>query len=114
MVPAPEGTFLGRVHSGALQLPGTIHQYCLARGWTLMRVLVLDDHRLELRPVLPDEDLDGDDGDVSSLCGDGKLWIPKTARNLVHLAEQSVMVRVEGDCVRIYTRRIFETLGFRP
>ena len=75
---------------------------------------MLDDDRLEIVPVLP-----GDDADVmkeyhSSLSSDGRLWIPASLREMVSLREQSVMMRMADRAIRIYLRKVFETLGFRP
>jgi hypothetical protein len=110
----PAGTFLAQVRGGAIQFPPPIQHYCNDNGWTLFRVAMLDDDRLEIVPVLA-----GDDTDVmreyhSSLSQEGRLWIPMVLRELVSLREQSVMMRMEGDAIRIYLRKVFETLGFRP
>ncbi len=105
---------MGRVRNGTLDMPLGVCKFCAANEWTLFRVLPLDDHRIELQPVLADEDTDGDEDFVSSLSSDGKLWIPGSVREIVGLKEQSVMVRVEGRCVRLYIGHVFETLGFRP
>ncbi len=113
-VVAPEGTFMGRVQSGTLQMPAPVHRYCMANTWTLLRTVPLNDHCIELQPVGPEEDADGDEDFVASLSADGKLWIPGAVRQVVGLKEQSVFVRVEGGVVRLYLRKVFETLGFGP
>lgn len=113
-VTPPAGTFLAKVRNGLIQFPGPIHKFCEAAGWTLFRVEIVDDHRLEILPVLGDDDTDIPDEFNSSLSGDGKLWIPAVLRSLVGLGEQSVMMRIEGDGIGIYLRKVFETLGFGP
>ena len=80
----------------------------------MFRVELVDDDRLEIKPILPDEDADVTGAFCSSLSGDGKLWIPGLLRELVSLGEQSVMMRVENGGMSIYLRKVFETLGFGP
>ena len=108
------GTFLANVRSGAIQLPPPILRFCHDRGWTLFHVAMLDEDRLEMRPVLPGDNSDITVGYQSSLSEDGRLWIPKALRELVSLGEQSVMMRIEESVIRIYLRRVFKTLGFGP
>jgi hypothetical protein len=110
----PKGTFLAHVRDGSIQFPPPIRQFCDRNGWTLFQVTMLDDDRLEISPVLP-----GDHSDImreyhSSLSSDGRLWIPNALRQLVAMREQSVMMRIEGEGIRIYLRKVFRTLGFRP
>ena len=113
MIP-PAGTFLARVRDGAVQLPPPLKSYCDASEWTLFRVMPLDDHRLEIRPVPQDENADITSGFYSSLTADGRLWIPSALRHAVSLGEQSVMMRLENGAIGIYLRKVFETLGFGP
>ncbi len=110
----PVGTFLAKVRNGLIQFPGPIFAYCQAAGWTLFRVDVVDDRRLEILPVLGDDDTDLPDEFFSSLSSDGRLWIPAVLRGLVGMGEQSVMMRIEDGCIGIYLRKVFETLGFGP
>lgn len=106
----PAGTFLAKVRNGSMQLPRPVREFCEASGWTLFRILSKDDSSLEITPVLH-----GDNADFhSSLSHDGILWIPASIRSAVALGEQSVMLRIEEGAIRIYLRKVFETLGFRP
>jgi len=110
----PEGTFLAGVRNGAIQLPPPLKRYCEASDWTLFCVLPIDDSTIEIRPVLPGEDDDSACQFHSSLTTGGQLWIPAALRALVALGEQSVMIRIENGAIRIYLRKVFETLGFGP
>jgi hypothetical protein len=110
----PAGTFLAKVRDGLIQFPSPIRVWCEAAGWTLFRVEFVDGHRLEISPVLSDDNLDIPDDFQSSLSGDGRLWVPAVLRGLVGLGEQTVMMRVENGGIGIYLRKVFETLGFGP
>jgi len=113
-VAAPAGTFLAKVRDGLIQFPKPIHIWCESAGWTLFRVEVTDDDRLELNPVLGDDEIDRSDEFHSSLSSDGKLWIPAVLRTMVGMGEQSVMMRVERVGIAVFLRKVFETLGFGP
>lgn len=107
---APAGTFLAPVRRGSMQLPPPIKEYCDAQGWSLFRFEAGDRDHVSIEPVLP-----GETGAFhASLGPDGKLWVPAELREKVQLGEQSVMLRVEGGGIRMYLRKVFETLGFRP
>jgi hypothetical protein len=113
----PTGTFMAKVRGGAIEFPPPIRRFCDGNQWTLFRVVLLDEDRLEIQPVLPDDNSDFDNGyqaTLSSLSPDGRLWIPVALRELISLGEQSVMMRVEEDVIRIYLRNVFKTLGFGP
>jgi hypothetical protein len=110
----PLGTFVANVRGGVVEFPPPVRRYCDSNEWTLFRVSMLDDDRLEITPVLPGDDSDLRDDHISTLSPDGRLWIPSALRELVSLGEQSVMMRVEDNAIRIYLRKIFKTLGFRP
>jgi hypothetical protein len=114
-VAPPAGTFLAKVRDGLIQFPTPIHKYCETAGWTLFRVEVADDDRLDLCPVLDDDSI-GVPGEFhSSLSSDGRLWIPAVLRTMVGMGEQSVMMRIEhGAIIGVYLRKVFETLGFGP
>jgi hypothetical protein len=110
-VAPPAGTFLAKVRGGAIQFPRPLRDYCNAVGWDLFRVVPGDADRLLLEPVMESDPVD----DLcSSLSDEGNLWIPAPLRESVRLAEQSVMMRVEGGGIGVYLRKVFETLGFRP
>jgi hypothetical protein len=113
-MPPPAGTFLAKVRNGLIHFPGPIYKFCEAEGWTLFRVELVDDDRLEILPVLADDGQDIPDDFYTSLSSDSRLWIPAVLRGLVGLGEQSVMMRVEKGGIGIYLRKVFETLGFRP
>jgi len=105
---------MANVRGGAVEFPPPIRRFCDANQWTLFRVVMLDDDRLEISPVLPDDNFDLNCDHHSSLSADGRLWIPVALRELVSLGEQSVMMRVEDTSIRIYLRKVFKTLGFGP
>ena len=48
------------------------------------------------------------------LNGKDEIAIGDANRKAVLLDGQGVMVRLEGDVIRIYLRKVFQTLGFRP
>jgi hypothetical protein len=111
---APAGTFLADVRDGLIHLPSPIRNFCEVKGWTLFRLTTLDHDRLEIHPILP-----GDQDDVTEelcccLSAEGQLWIPAAMRESVTLGDQMVMVRIEQGSLRVYLRRVFDTLGFRP
>jgi hypothetical protein len=87
-----------------------IAQYCAEREWTLFRFVVTDKDHVTIRPVLPEDRTEFH----ACLGADGKLWMPAELREKVQLGEQSVMLRVENGAIRMYLRKVFETLGFRP
>jgi hypothetical protein len=107
----PAGTFIARGETGAIRLPPTIYSYCQVQGWTLFHFEVVDRDHMVMRPVLagaPDAPFH------ASLGEDGLLWIPAELRESVALGEQSVMLRIENATIRVYLRKVFDTLGFRP
>jgi hypothetical protein len=108
------GTFMAKARGGAVEFPPPIRRFCDVNQWSLFRVLMLDDDRLEIQPVLPGEESDLDRDYHSSLSPEGQLWIPAALRELVTLGEQSVMMRIEDGVIRIYLRKVFRTLGFGP
>ena len=110
MTPPPEGTFLAPVRKGIIQLPPPMARYCQSVGWTLFRFEATDDDHVTMQPILGDDAA----GFHASLGSDGKLWIPSDLRDSVSLGEQSVMLRIENGTIRMYLRKVFETLGFRP
>ena len=111
---APAGTFLAKVRDGSVQLPPPLKRYCDASEWTLFRIVLKDGDVLEVFPVLAHETTDVMSEFHSSLTPDGRLWIPGTLRELTALGEQSVMMRIEDGAIRIFLRKVFETLGFGP
>ncbi len=113
-VTPPAGTYLAKVRNGLIQFPSPIQAYCERAGWTLFRVEAVAENRLDILPVLGDDETDIPDEFYSSLSGDGKLWIPAVLRGLVGLGEQSVMMRFEDGGIGIFLRNVFETLGFGP
>lgn len=109
-MPPPEGTFLAPVRKGTIQLPPPMARYCETVGWTLFRFEINGSDLVTMQPVLNDDSSEFH----ASLGADGKLWIPVDLRSAVSLGEQSVMLRIEGGAIRMYLRKVFETLGFRP
>ena len=109
-IPIPEGTFLAPVRKGTIQLPPPMVRYCQSEGWTLFHFEVTDKDHVTIQPVR------GDDATEfhASLGSDGKLWIPAELRESVALGEQSVMLRIEGAAIKMYIRKVFETLGYGP
>ncbi|MES1258244.1 MAG: hypothetical protein ABUS51_07430 [Acidobacteriota bacterium] len=110
----PAGTYLAKVRGGLIQFPAPIQGWCEAAGWTLFRVEAVAENRLDIRPVLAEDGSDLPDEFLSSLSGDGKLWIPAMLRGLVGLGEQSVMMRFQDGGIEIFLRKVFQTLGFGP
>jgi hypothetical protein len=110
----PTGTFLAKVRDGAVQLPPPLKRFCEASEWTLFRVVRRDENCLQIEPILHDDISGISDEFQSSLSPEGRLWIPAPLRALVGLGEQSVMIRAENGAIRIYLRKVFETLGFGP
>ena len=105
---------MAKVRNGAIHFPPAIKAFCMASRWTLFRVTMTSDDRLDLSPILPGDDSELTDEYHSSLSSVGLLWIPAVLRELVSLGEQSVMMRIEGGAVAVYLRKVFETLGCRP
>ena len=108
---APAGTFIARVHDGAIQLPPLLLAYCRAEGWTLFHFRVANENQLIMLPIPPE---DSESRFQASLSPDGTLWIPTDVRAMIDLHEQSVMLRIEGGAISMYLRKVFDTLGFRP
>ena len=106
----PAGTFLAPVRSGHMQLPPAIQDWCALQGWSLFRFTVADRDHVLIHPVLPDQREEFH----ASLDADGRLWIPAEFREKIALGEQSVMLRLEDGVIRMFLRRVFEALGFRP
>jgi len=113
-VTPPAGTFLARVRDGLILFPKPIHAYCEDAGWTLFRVGIVDDDRLDLSPITGDGGADLPDEFHSSLSSDGRLWVPAVLRTMVGMGEQSVMMRIENGSIGVFLRKVFETLGFGP
>ena len=113
-VTPPSGTFLAKVRDGLIQFPKPIYAWCERSGWTLFRVEIVDEDRLELTPVLGDDEFDAPGEHVSSLSSDGRLWIPGLLRGMVGMGEQLVMMRIESGSIGVFLRKVFETLGFGP
>lgn len=118
-VSAPAGTFLAQVRGGVIQFPGPLKVWCHHSGWNLFRVWVDSPDRLTLQPVTGDVSInvymeDETASYESSFDPEGKLWIPADLREMVCLREQTVMIRVEDGVIRIFLRKVFETLGFGP
>lgn len=107
---APEGTFLAPVRAGHMQFPQAIHDWCLLEGWSLFRFTIADRDHVVIHPVMPGEREEFH----ACLDADGRLWIPAEFREKIELGEQSVMLRIENGAIRMFLRRVFEALGFRP
>jgi len=113
-VTPPAGTFLGKVRDGLILFPTPLRLYCEYSGWTLFRVDVVDNDRLDLSPVFGGGGIDIPEEFHSSLSSDGQLWIPAALRSVVGMGEQSVMMRIEGGAIGVFLRNVFGTLGFGP
>src|SRR5581483_708207 len=110
----PPGTFIAKVRDGAIWLPPPLFRFCEAMEWTLFRIFPLDADSLSAQPVMKDDASSEVSGYHSSLSPEGRLWIPAALREMVSMREQSVMMRMEAGEIRIYLRKVFETLGFGP
>lgn len=92
-------------------MPPLLFAWCRAQSWTLFHFRVVSEDQLIMMPVLPE---DSESKFQASLDSEGRLWIPSDIRAMIDLHEQSVMLRIEGDAISVYLRKVFDTLGFRP
>lgn len=111
----PSGTFLAPVRDGVIQFPPALRTWCEFSGWNLFHLHADTPDGLVLEPIT-DETLSTDppSGQISSFDPEGRLWIPADLRGTVQLGDQTVMIRAEDGRIRIFLRKVFETLGFRP
>ena len=113
MNPAPM-TYLAQTKADRIQLPPAIAEFIANAGWVEICVAPgLDGESLTAYP-LPHPDAPRESGHVTRLDESAGLRIGEEIRKRVKLDGQSVMVRVEGEVVRIYLRQVFKALGFRP
>ena len=110
----PAGTFLATTTDDRVQLPPAIVAFLRESQWT--EVLVTSsaaDEVITIYPI-PYLGVSVETGFTSEMTADGVIAIGDQNRRTVGLNGQGVMVRVESDILRIYLRRVFQTLGFRP
>ena len=106
-------TYLAKTASDRIQLPPAIVEHIRGAAWTEVRVAADEDNESLTVYPLPHPNAP-QDGFTTALDATDGLRISEALRKQVNLDGQSVMVRIEGDVLRIYLRHVFKTLGFRP
>lgn len=106
-------TYIAKTEGDRLQLPPAIADYVRRAEW--LDILVSPDSGAECITLFPLPHPDAPPtGFTTRLEPGGALHLSPEVCRLLRLDGQSVMVRVEGDVIRVYLRRVFQTLGFRP
>ena len=108
-----QSTYLAQTKGDRIQLPPAIADHVRNSGW--LEVLVApaaDNESLTVYPMPHPAAPAG--GYTTTIEPSAALHISEPIRKQVSLDGQNVMVRVEDDVVRIYLRKVFKTLGFRP
>ncbi len=106
-------TYIAQTKGDRIQLPPAIAEQVRNSGWLEVLVAPAEDKEsLTVYPLPhPSAPAAGFTTQVDPKDG---LHISDEIRRQVSLDGQSVMVRMEADVLRIYLRRVFKTLGFRP
>ena len=106
-------TYIAQTKGDRIQLPPAIAEQARKSRWIDVRIAPAEDKEsLSVYPLPhPDAPVEGFTTQLDPLDG---LHISEELRKRVSLDGQSVMVRFEDDVLRIYLRRVFKTLGFRP
>ena len=106
-------TYLAQTKADRIQLPPAIADQARQAGWLQLRIAPSDDNEsLTVFPLPhPDAPTTGVTTELDSRDG---LSITAALCQQIGLNGQSVMVRIEGDVLKIYLRSVFKTLGFRP
>jgi hypothetical protein len=111
-VKAPIGTYLAKTEEDRIYLPQAIAEFVRDAKWAQLLV-VAGDEMVTVYPA-PYPGVDPSGGFASEMDDHGVIAIGEANRRAVLLNGQGVMVRIEGDVLRIYLRHVFKTLGFRP
>lgn len=106
-------TYLAQTKGDRIQLPPAIAEQIRNLGWLEIRIAPSEDNESLTAYPLPHPNAP-ESGHTTQLDADSGLHLSEPIRKQVNLDGQSVMVRMEGELLRIYLRRVFKTLGFRP
>jgi hypothetical protein len=107
-------TFLAQTTCDRIQLPPALAEQVRTAGWLDILVALEADHESLTAYPLPHPNAPRTHGHTTQLDPNGGIHISEDFRQRARLDGQSVMVRFEGDVIRIYLRHVFKTLGFRP
>src|SRR4051812_25886609 len=106
-------TYLAQTKADRIQLPPAIAKQVRESGW--LDILITADNGNESVTAYPLPHPGAPEaGYTTQLDSQDGLRLGEELRKQVALDGQSVMVRFEEDVLRIYLRRVFKTLGFRP
>lgn len=106
-------TYIAQTKDDRIQLPPAIAEQIRNSGWLQVLVSPAEDNESLTVFPLPHPGAPAS-GFTTQVDGKDGLHISDEVRRQVNLDGQSVMVRIEGDVLRIYLRKVFKTLGFRP
>jgi hypothetical protein len=106
-------TYLAQTKGDRIQLPPAIADHIRSAGWHDILISPAADNESLTAYPLPHPNAP-DSGHTTQLDPDSGFHLSEPIRHQVALTGQSVMVRIEGDVLRIYLRHVFKTLGFRP
>ena len=106
----PVGTYIARTEDDIIHLPSPVADYVVEAGWQRVRV-VPGDESVTIVPLPSPDAAGGHDAEVEA---GGLVRIGSALQRQLGLEGQHVMVRFEGDTLRVFVRRVFQTLGFRP
>jgi len=112
MEPNMQSTYLAKTKGDRIQLPPAIADHVRDSGWLDVLIAPAEDN--ESLTVYPLPHPDAPASGYTTTIDDSAVRISEPIRKQVALDGQSVMVRIEGDVLRIYLRKVFKTLGFRP
>ena len=107
-----QNTYIAQTKGDRIQLPPAIADHVRSAGWLEVSIAAAEDN--ESLTVYPLPHPDAPPSGFTTQVADAAIHISDPLRKQVRLDGQNVMVRVEGDVLRIYLRRVFKTLGFRP
>ena len=106
-------TYLAKTIGDRIQLPPAIAEHIRNAEWIDVRIAAAGDNESLTAYPLPHPEAP-EAGYTTTLDETDGLRISEPLRQQVSLDGQNVMVRIEGDVLRIYLRQVFKTLGFRP
>ena len=106
-------TYLAQTKGDRIQLPPAIAEQIRNSGWLEILVAPAADNESLTAYPMPHPNAP-ESGFTTQLDAEEGLHLSDEIRRQVNLDGQSVMVRLEGDVLRIYLRHVFKTLGFRP
>ena len=106
-------TYLAQTKGDRIQLPPAIAEQVRALGWQEIRLVPADDNESLTAYPLPHPMVPAE-GVTATVDAQSGVSISEALRHQVSLNGQNVMVRFEGEVLKIYLRQVFKTLGFRP